>query len=149
MFMMSFMEYTIAEVAEKTGLTAYSLRFYENKGIIPKAGRNGAGYRVYGETEMSAIMLFLCLKSAGMSLNDIREYYRLTEQGNETLHERLDLLRSTLGNIEARQEELERCRFYALDKIRYYEQCCDEYDRGLPVSAYKCHEVKKIFGVKA
>lgn len=139
------MEYTISEVAEKTGLSPYALRFYENKGIIPKATRNGSGYRVYGELELSCIMVFLCLKSAGMNLANIRQYFKLAEEGDATVHQRLELFSATLNNIEMRLKELERCRLYAREKVTYYQQCCADYDEGLPLSPYQREALKQIF----
>jgi hypothetical protein len=39
---------TIGELAERTGLSVRTIRFYSDSGVVPPAGRTDAGYRLYG-----------------------------------------------------------------------------------------------------
>jgi len=84
---------TIAEAALATGLTAYTLRYYEQIGLIDPVPRRG-GQRVYGETEMRFIHFVLKLRGTGMSMRDIQEYVRLRRLGEtpESIRSRGDLL---------------------------------------------------------
>ncbi|MGF0068765.1 MerR family DNA-binding transcriptional regulator [Candidatus Spyradosoma sp. SGI.093] len=47
------MEYTISQAAEKFGITAHTLRFYDKEGLLPFVDR-GAGGRASSRTETSA-----------------------------------------------------------------------------------------------
>lgn len=88
------MSYSIAEVAERTGLTAHTLRYYERDGLLLSAvDRDSAGRRRYEETDLRWIELLTCLRATGMPIRDVRTYADLVraDDGNEA--ERLDLLR--------------------------------------------------------
>lgn len=84
---------TIAEAALATGLTAYTLRYYEQIGLIDPVPRRG-GQRVYGDTDLRLIGFVVRLRGTGMSMRDIQEYVRLRRLGEtpESIRLRGDLL---------------------------------------------------------
>jgi DNA-binding transcriptional MerR regulator len=84
---------SIAEAATATGLTAYTLRYYEQIGLIDPVPRRG-GQRVYGEAEMRMLQFVLRLRATGMPMRDIQEYSRLRRLGEtqESIRARGDLL---------------------------------------------------------
>ncbi|KJV33355.1 MerR family transcriptional regulator [Luteibacter yeojuensis] len=84
---------TIAEAATATGLTAYTLRYYEQIGLIDPVPRRG-GQRIYGEAQMRTIQFVLRLRATGMPMRDIQEYSRLRRLGEtpESISARGDLL---------------------------------------------------------
>lgn len=84
---------TIAEAALATGLTTYTLRYYEQIGLIDPVPRRG-GQRIYGEPEMRLIQFVLRLRGTGMPMRDIQEYVRLRRLGEtaESIVGRGDLL---------------------------------------------------------
>lgn len=86
------MEYTIKDVQTKTGITPYTLRFYEKEGILPFVERNANGIRVYSESNLEWIETMSALRSTGMPLADIKRYVDLFEGGNDTLHERREIM---------------------------------------------------------
>jgi DNA-binding transcriptional MerR regulator len=49
---MTSAELTIAEVAERTGLTRHTLRYYERDGLMLSVGRAGSGHRRYSERDL-------------------------------------------------------------------------------------------------
>lgn len=86
------MTYTIGEIAELFSLSTATLRFYEQEGLLPQVARNSAGRRTYGETEVNALQLIECLKTAGLQLKDIRRFMELAEQGDGTIAQRRDII---------------------------------------------------------
>jgi DNA-binding transcriptional MerR regulator len=84
---------TIAEAALATGLTTYTLRYYEQIGLIDPVPRRG-GQRIYGENDMRLIQFVLRLRGTGMPMRDIQEYVRLRRLGEtqESIVGRGDLL---------------------------------------------------------
>ncbi|KAF1007156.1 MAG: HTH-type transcriptional regulator AdhR [Luteibacter sp.] len=72
---------TIAEAAQTSGLTAYTLRYYEQIGLIDPVPRR-SGQRVYGDTDMRLIGFVQCLRATGMPMRDIQEYMRLRRLGD-------------------------------------------------------------------
>ncbi|URX63471.1 MerR family transcriptional regulator [Luteibacter anthropi] len=84
---------TIAEAAQSSGLTAYTLRYYEQIGLIDPVPRR-SGQRVYGDAEMRLITFVQCLRATGMPMRDIQEYMRLRRLGDtqESIRLRGELL---------------------------------------------------------
>jgi len=84
---------TIAQVASRTGLTAHTLRYYEQDGLLlVPVPRSSSGQRRYREEDVAWIVLVTRLRSTGMSITGVREYAELVRQGPSTEQARLDLL---------------------------------------------------------
>ena len=81
----------IGAFAELTGISAYTLRYYEKKGLLfVKRGQNGCRNYLAEDREW---VQFLCkLKATGMLLRDIVRYAQLRYNGDGTIAERLELL---------------------------------------------------------
>ncbi len=100
------MNFTISELAERTGLSIHTLRYYEKEGVLRRVERTPGGRRVYSEECVSMVIGALCLKQAGMTLPQIKEFYDLTAQGVDTLPQRLDMLRAARENLLEQQEQI-------------------------------------------
>ncbi len=100
------MNFTISELAEKTGLSIHTLRYYEKEGVLRRVERTPGGRRVYSEECVSMVIGALCLKEAGMTLPQIKDFYDLTAQGIETLPLRLDMLRAARANLLELQKQI-------------------------------------------
>lgn len=74
---------TIAEVVNKYGLSADTLRYYERVGIIPPVPRKN-GIRNYDDESCRWIELMRCLRSAGVSIDALIEFVTLYLQGDST-----------------------------------------------------------------
>lgn len=65
--------YRIGELAQLTGLTTETLRFYEQQGLIGPARRSANGYRSYSEQDLQQLRFVLKGKNAGLSNKDMVE----------------------------------------------------------------------------
>ena len=83
---------TIADAAERTGLTAHTLRYYERDGLLLGVSRAGSGHRRYTEHDLGWIELITKLRATGMPIREIRRYAELVRNSDGTERERLDLL---------------------------------------------------------
>ena len=63
----------IAEVADRTGVPATTLRYYEDIGLLAPAGRSGNGYRAYSERDVERLTFITRAKRLDLSLDDLRE----------------------------------------------------------------------------
>lgn len=61
----------IGELAEKAGVTPRTIRYYENLGLISPNEREGRGFRYYTNTELAKLQKIDCLKSLGLTLEEI------------------------------------------------------------------------------
>jgi DNA-binding transcriptional MerR regulator len=66
--------YQIGEVADRTGVTQRTLRFYEERELITPAERMEGGFRLYSENDIARVALIKKLQELlGLSLADIKE----------------------------------------------------------------------------
>mgnify|MGYP002764570248 FL=1 len=83
---------TIKEVSEQYGLTQDTLRYYERVGMIPPVHRTASGIRDYQPDDLGWIELAKCMRGAGLPVEAIIEYVKLTQEGEHTIPARLQLL---------------------------------------------------------
>lgn len=112
----------IKEVAEQFGLLPTTLRFYEEKGLIPAVPRDENGVRDYGTFEINWIRFIRCMRSAGCSIAMLQEYSRLCRAGDGTIPERLELLKQQYAALEKRERELQESLKVLRGKIETYDQ---------------------------
>lgn len=75
---------SIGDAAKASGLTVKTIRYYEEIGLIPKAGRtNGGartgGHRVYNEAEVGRLSFIRHARLFGLRLSDVRELLALAD----------------------------------------------------------------------
>jgi len=111
---------TIAEVAERTGLTRHTLRYYERDGLMLGVGRAGSGHRRYSERDLGWIELITKLRATGMPIREVRRYAELVRAGDGNEDERLALLRVHRERVRAQLGTM-AAYLDAIDmKISYY-----------------------------
>lgn len=114
------MGYAIGEFSTITGISIYTLRYYEKENlIIPNRKENGR--RFYSDGDIAWIQFIKRLKDTGMPIKEIQKYAQLRAKGDSTLDERMEMLiqhRAVLKEeISSMQEHLNN-----LDgKINYYK----------------------------
>ncbi|GAA4707989.1 MerR family transcriptional regulator [Brevibacillus fulvus] len=125
---------TIKQVAERTGLTPYTLRYYEKIGVLKMQQRKDSGARVYTESDVKLIQCLCGLKKLGMSLEEITEFFRdgcvleKIEQGEDiskltpSLKRRTDILTKHLQELEKKREELDNIIFLTKEKLVMYDE---------------------------
>jgi DNA-binding transcriptional MerR regulator len=101
--------YTISEVCAATGLSARTVRYYEELGLLPGVRRRAGGRRVYGAGELERLRFIQRLKALGLTLAEVKELNAVYAIGGSTraLLERLDgLLLRHLAELDGRIAEL-------------------------------------------
>jgi DNA-binding transcriptional MerR regulator len=63
--------YRTGEFARLTRVSERALRYYDHIGLLRPAGRNDAGYRLYGEAELARLQQIVALKHLGFPLDTI------------------------------------------------------------------------------
>jgi DNA-binding transcriptional MerR regulator len=101
---------SIGRLAREVGLTPRTLRYWEQRGLLPTPDRDARGSRRYGEDHLRCIGGLRRLKSAGLSLDEIETV--LAELANSpTAQQGLVRVEQALGELEhrlrARLDELQ------------------------------------------
>ena len=120
---------TIGEFSVITGISAYTLRYYEKKGLL-RVNRDSGGRRDYSEDDIEWVKFIQRLKDTGMLLRDIRHYSDLRYQGDDTMAERMELL---IQHRESVVEEKRKWEEYLrnLDvKIGIYQDRISESEKN-------------------
>ncbi|HCE34316.1 MAG TPA: MerR family transcriptional regulator [Clostridiales bacterium] len=120
------MSYTIKQVADLTGLSEATLRYYDKEGLFPYMERKSSGYRLFSEKELEQIRYIECFKTAGFEIKDIKEYFDLIAEGDGTLEKRLQIMKDHRKVIENRMAELEKSIRLVDKKIDYYTRAVEK-----------------------
>jgi DNA-binding transcriptional MerR regulator len=119
---------TIQKFSEITGLSAYTLRYYENIGLLCDIERDENGYRRYKETDILWIEFLIRLRKTGMPISDMKKFAELRRQGNVTANERRELLEVHQEDVLRQIQELEQISATIHEKIEYYKKLGEELD---------------------
>ena len=117
---------TIQEVSKATGLSAHTLRYYERIGLIHSIDREENTRRLYTEDDVGWIDFLLKLRATGMSIKQMQRYAELQRQGDATLPERVEMLKSLQRQVEAHMSELNENLKLICYKIELYGQIVTE-----------------------
>ena len=113
---------TIAEAAERSGLSAHTLRYYERIGLIHAVDRGTNGHRRYGRDDLEWLDLLIKLRTTGMPIRQMVEYAELVRQGPQTVARRRAMLERHRAEITAQMAELEDTGAVLDRKIAMYHE---------------------------
>ena len=111
----------ISEVAEHSGLSISTIRFYEKSGLCPCVQRGPDGKRRFTKTDADWLTLFASLRATGMPLAEMRSFAELYASGDSKIPERKAVLLAHRRRLEDRQAELDRCRGILDRKLNRYD----------------------------
>jgi DNA-binding transcriptional MerR regulator len=100
----------IGELANTTGTTPKTLRFYEDVGLLTPAGRTAAGYRTFTADAVDRLNFIRRGRSAGLTLAQIREVLELRDAGATPCRHVQDLLDARLTDLDRQIAELQALR---------------------------------------
>jgi MerR family transcriptional regulator, aldehyde-responsive regulator len=112
----------IAEVSEKYGLSADTLRYYERVGLIPPVHRSQGGIREYNELDLRRVDFIKCMRGAGLPVEVLTEYMELVQQGDKTVEARKEILIEQRDLVAARMAEMQKTLDLLNHKIDVYEK---------------------------
>lgn len=100
----------IGQLATAAGITAKTIRFYEESGLLPSPPRTPSGYRDYPPDSRGRLTFIREAASAGLSLAEIRGVLALSDAGEPPCLHVTELLAEHLRQVEQRISELEHAR---------------------------------------
>ena len=100
----------IGQLAQQTGVSTKTIRYYEDIGVLPEPARAANGYRSYAETAADRIAFIQDAQSAGLSLLEIQMILDLRDSGAPTCGHVIGTLRTHLQEVDRQMEDLRRTR---------------------------------------
>jgi DNA-binding transcriptional MerR regulator len=98
---------TIQQVAQRTGLSIHTLRYYEHLGLLISVHRLPNGHRRYDEGNLQWIDLLKCLRASAMPISEMQRFAEITRQGTSTASERRELLEAHRLRVVAQLQEIQ------------------------------------------
>ena len=126
-------QYTIRELAQQFDLTASTLRYYEQIGILTGVGRTASGQRVYTQAHVNRLKTIRCFKNTGMTMTQLQTFFSYEEQEADHIDDILALLDAQRQSILERAAQMQRDYEQVRRKLRYYAAIKQALDAGTPL----------------
>ena len=109
------MEYNISQLSKLSGVSARTLRYYDEINLLHPSRTNEAGYRFYGDKEVNLLQQILFYRERGLSLEKIRfilydenfdmlkalnEHLTELENRRERLSKLIDTVKDTIASVK-------------------------------------------------
>jgi DNA-binding transcriptional MerR regulator len=117
-------------MADRSGVSIDTLRYYEREGLITNVARAESGHRRYSEDDVLWIEVLRCLRDTGMSIDQLRHYCDLGAQGDHTAPRRRSILVEHRLEVERQIAERQEALRLIDHKLSFYQAA--ETDATLP-----------------
>ena len=124
----------ISEVSEQSGLSIDTLRYYEKIGLLPPISRTNGGIRNYNELDIRRVDFIKCMRTAGLPIDVLIEYFALVEQGDKTIAARKEILQNQRTKLVAKMAEMQATLDLLDHKIEVYENGLLTKEQELTIS---------------
>jgi DNA-binding transcriptional MerR regulator len=115
-------ELTIQQVAERTGLSVHTLRYYERNGLLEPVNRAANGHRRYSAADITKIEFLTRLRATGMPIRQMQQFAMLLRQNPEAISDRRAILEAHEREVQQRIQELNRNLEIIRWKIQRYKE---------------------------
>lgn len=99
----------ISEVSDSTGISAYTIRYYDKCGFFPNLARDRRGVRSFSHADIDQLHFVDALRKSGLSIEGIQYFVKLQRRGDATRDERLAIVRGQETVLEYQLAELDVC----------------------------------------
>lgn len=100
----------IGELAKRSGLSVDAIRYYERRGVLPRAERTDSRYRVFGEESVARLALVRQLQGLGFTLDEVTDALQAHDRGNATCESERWRLEQVSERIDQKIRDLQRTR---------------------------------------
>src|SRR5262245_29694687 len=114
----------VGQLAEATGVSVQTIRFYERRGLVPAPRRLQSGYRDYPAETVRTVLLIKRMQEVGFTLRELGHFLRLLETEPHNTPERRAYAEAKLGAIDAQIERLRAMREELSRRLLTCE-CCN------------------------
>ncbi|GFO60006.1 Cd(II)/Pb(II)-responsive transcriptional regulator [Geomonas silvestris] len=122
----------ISDLAKKLGITARTIRLYEQMGLVDPPRRTDGGIRVYDQDDVLRFKFILKVKELGLSLAEMQELaqiYKEHREPDKIMPRLVELLEFHLAGIRHKVAQLQSLE---KDIVAYRQRILDAYPNGFP-----------------
>ncbi len=113
----------IGELAQKTGLSKDTIRFYEKIGLImPSHRKVGSGYKEYDDATIDRLVFIGHAKALGFTLKEIEQAINPWREGEFSKNEKLQILKGKIHELDQKIEQFNNIRNHLITKLNKVEQ---------------------------
>lgn len=113
----------IGELAQRTGLSRDTIRFYEKLGLISPAQRNARnGYREYDGAMVDRLFLITQAKALGFTLSEIQQEVEAWQTGQLSQEEKIRIFQEKIEQVNSRIQQLYDLKTYLVSKLEKLQQ---------------------------
>jgi DNA-binding transcriptional MerR regulator len=110
----------IGQLARRASVSVDAIRFYERRGILPRAERRPSGYRVYHRADVDRVRLTKALQKLGFTLDEVIRALAAFDTGSATCASERWRLQTVIERIDTKVDELLRLRGAV---VQAFESC--------------------------
>ena len=100
----------IGEAARESGVSAKMIRYYEETGLIPPAGRTGSGYRTYGPKEVQILRFVRRARDLGFPMEKVADLLALWRDRERASADVKQLAEAQVEALESRIREMQEMK---------------------------------------
>lgn len=100
----------IGELADRAGISAKAIRYYEQVGILAPPARTPSGYRAYDPSVLGRLGFVRAAQALGFTLGEIRQVIAFRDEGTAPCGHVAGLLRQRAAELDRRIAELQQLR---------------------------------------
>jgi len=104
------MTLTVSKLADRVGLTADTIRYYERAGLLPPPDRTASGYRAFDDDAVERLRFIKGAQRVGLRLQDIKELLDIRDRGLCPCGHTEDLLQRRMSEIDTEIARLQETR---------------------------------------
>jgi|SRR5450432_920395 MerR family copper efflux transcriptional regulator len=122
----------IHELAQKTGLTAPTIRFYEKEGLLdtPYVRREANNYRDYCQDAVELLLMLKKFQAGGFTLAEFKALIQANRANELSLPKLIELLHQKMKEIDRKQTELEQIQTYLAKMLAHKLASMNAAEKG-------------------
>lgn len=130
---------TAGKLAEKAGINIETIRYYENRGLLPDPERSESGYRLYSDESLIQIRFIKTAQHLGFTLAEIMELQQLSVKKGEPCSDLHDIAAEKITIINKKIRELEKMK----NALTEFSSSCSGSK-----SIEDCHFIHSLMGIE-
>ncbi len=115
---------TPMEMAERCGVSAETLRYYEREGLLDRVARGEGNHRRYSADDVAWVGVLRCLRVTAMPIREMKRFAELVRLGDAGVADRVELLEAHRVEVLAKRAALD-------DALQMIDHKIDVYRRSL------------------